>query len=81
VAVHGTRPSEPLDATLAEVRSLSADSAAVTGDLSAHGAAAALMAATVAAIGEPDIVVANASVQFRRPWMEIGRMRRIFKCS
>jgi NAD(P)-dependent dehydrogenase (short-subunit alcohol dehydrogenase family) len=44
---------------------------AVTGDLGAPGAAARLVSDVTAAIGTPDIVVANASVQFRRPWLEV----------
>ena len=71
VAVHGVRPSEALDESLAGVRAFSPASAAVTGDLAERGAAARLIAAATAAIGAPDIVVANASVQVRRPWLEV----------
>jgi NAD(P)-dependent dehydrogenase (short-subunit alcohol dehydrogenase family) len=72
VAVHGVKPSEPLDATLADVRALSPDSVAVTGDLAAPGMAAEIVAAATRLIGAPDIVVANASVQLRRPWREVS---------
>ncbi len=72
VAVHGVRASGPLDEALAEVRAFSPDSVAVTGDLGKPGTAAKLVAAATAAIGAPDIVVANASVQMRRPWLEIS---------
>ncbi len=71
VAVHGVRASDALDQTLAEVQAYVPQSAAVTGDLGEPGVAAKLVAAATAAIGAPDILIANASVQFRRPWLEI----------
>jgi len=71
VAVHGVRPSAALEASLAAVRAFSPKSVAVTGDLGERGVAAKLVAAAAAAIGAPDIVIANASVQFRRPWLEV----------
>jgi len=71
VAVHGTRASGPLDDALARVRALSPRSAAVTGDLAEPGAAGRIVQAATAAVGALDILVANASVQFRRPWMEV----------
>lgn len=71
VAVHGVRASQALDESLADVRAFAPASAAVTGDLGAPGMAKKLVADVTAAIGAPDIVVANASVQFRRPWLEV----------
>lgn len=71
VAVHGVRASDALDQSLADVRAVSPASAAVTGDLGEPGCARALFTATSAAIGAPDIVIANASVQVRRPWLEV----------
>ena len=71
VAVHGVRASAALDGALAEVRAFSPRSAAVTGDLAEPGAALRIVAAASAAIGAPDILVANASVQIRRPWLEV----------
>ncbi|MGN0846500.1 MAG: SDR family NAD(P)-dependent oxidoreductase [Kiritimatiellia bacterium] len=72
VVVHGTKPSQPLDEALAEVRAWSADSFAVTGDLSQTGAVADLFAQMRAQGAEPDIVVCNASVQKNVPWNEIS---------
>ena len=72
VAVHGVRPSAALDESLADVRAFSPKSAAVTGDLGDPGAAGKIVAAATAAIGAPDILIANASVQFRRPWLEVS---------
>mgnify|MGYP001468114249 CR=1 FL=1 len=72
VAVHGVKSSAALDQSLADVRAYAPRSAAVTGDLGEPGIAAKLVAAATAAIGgAPDILIANASVQFRRPWLEI----------
>ncbi len=71
VAVHGVQASSPLAEALAEVRAFSPGSAAVTGDLAAPGAAVRIVEAATAAIGAPDIVIANASIQVRRPWLEV----------
>ena len=71
VAVHGVRASDALDQSLADVRTYAPQSVSVTGDLGDPGAADAIVAAATAAIGAPDILIANASVQFRRPWLEI----------
>ena len=71
VAVHGVRASDALDQSLADARAFAPASAAVTGDLGEPGCARALFEATSAAIGAPDIVIANASVQVRRPWLEV----------
>jgi len=71
VVVHGTKPAKALDETLAEVRKLSPRSVAVTGDLSNPDVPAQLVADAVAAIGTLDILVANASVQIRKPWAEV----------
>ena len=43
----------------------------MTADLAAPAAAAVLRDATRAAIGDPDILVLNASVQIRRRWQEV----------
>ena len=71
VVVHGTKPSQPLDESLAEVRKWSPDSFAVTGDLSSAGAVADLFAQMRERGVEPDILVCNASTQKNVPWHEI----------
>ena len=71
VAVHGVRPSDALAQTLSEVRELSPTSVAVTGDLGEVGEAARIVSAAAHQIGSPDILVVNASVQIRRPWLEV----------
>lgn len=71
VAVHGVRESAALEASLAAVRAYAPQSVAVTGDLAEPGMGGRLVAAVTAAVGAPDIVIANASVQVRKPWKEI----------
>ena len=71
VAVHGTKPGPVLDATRAEVQKLSPRSIAVIGDLSQPEAAGRIVADAETALGTLDILVANASVQFRKPWAQV----------
>ena len=71
VAVHGTQPGAALDATLAEVQQLSPRSVAVLGDLSQPAAAERIVTEAAAALGALDILVANASLQFRKPWAQV----------
>lgn len=71
VAVHGTRLSNALDETLAEVKRLSPGSVAVTGDLSDPEVPSRLVSEVVAALGALDILVVNASIQIRKPWAEV----------
>ena len=72
VAVHGVRASDALSRTLDGVRTLAPGSASVTGDLAEPGEALRIVAAATDAIGAPDILVVNASVQIRRPWLEVS---------
>ncbi|MBM3892727.1 MAG: SDR family NAD(P)-dependent oxidoreductase, partial [Verrucomicrobia bacterium] len=51
VAVHGTKPAKALDETLADVRTLSPRSIAVTGELSQPDVPARLVADAMAALG------------------------------
>jgi len=71
LAVHGTKPAKALDETLAEVRKRSPGSVAVTGDLSNSDVPARIVADAMAALDGLDILVANASVQIRKPWAEV----------
>lgn len=71
VAVHGICASDPLDSVLAEIRALVPGCTAVTGDLASAGAGAAIVRGVTDSIGAPDIVIANASVQIRKPWLEV----------
>ena len=71
VAVHGTKPGEALDETLVEVQKLAPKSMAVIGDLATSAAATKVVTDAIAALGKLDILVANASVQIRKPWAEV----------
>ena len=71
VAVHGVRPARALEETLATVRKSSPRSVAVTGDLGQPDVPAQIVADAMAALGGLDILVANASVQIRKPWAEV----------
>ncbi len=71
VAVHGVRPARALEETLATVRKSSPRSVAVTGDLGLPDVPARIVADATAALGGLDILIANASVQIRKPWAEV----------
>ncbi|MDA3926689.1 MAG: SDR family NAD(P)-dependent oxidoreductase [Kiritimatiellae bacterium] len=71
VALHDIREMELLDNALAEVQKTSPGSTAITGDLSEPGAGKRIVDAVTKSIGAPDIVIANASIQIRKPWTEI----------
>lgn len=71
VALHGSRDSGALAEALSEVQALQPDSIALTADLADPEAVAGLVPAAVEALGGLDILVANASVQIRRPWHAI----------
>lgn len=65
VIVHGAKPSAPLDESLRMVKELSPESFAVTADLADPAQIETLPA-------DVDILVANASVQDRKPWHEFN---------
>lgn len=67
LVIHGTRRTDAWEETLEQVRALSPASIGVTADLAEPDAAGRL----IAAAGEPDIVIANASVQCPHPWEEM----------
>lgn len=71
VAVHGVRPAKSLEETLVEVRKASPRSVAVTGDLSQPEVPARIVTEAAEALGGLDILVANASIQIRKPWAEV----------
>lgn len=71
VAVHGAKQSEALAATLADVRRLSPRSVALTGDLADPAVPAKLVIDAARALGSLDILVVNASVQIRKPWLRV----------
>jgi NAD(P)-dependent dehydrogenase (short-subunit alcohol dehydrogenase family) len=71
VAVHGTRSTPALEETCADVRRFSPGSVAVTGDLSLPDVPAQIVADAATGLGGLHIVVANASIQIRKPWADV----------
>lgn len=71
VVVHGTQTGKALEETLAAVRKLSPQSCAVVGDLATSAAATKVVTDAIAALGRLDILVANASLQIRKPWAAV----------
>lgn len=72
VIVHGVKPSENLESALKAVRKFNPDCFSVFGDLSDSSSVGQIIK-TISEKGElPDIVVANASLQYRTKWFEIS---------
>ncbi len=71
VAVHGSKPSGHLDEAPALVREMSPESFPVSANLADRKAVAGLVGELRARDAMPDILVANASVQYRAKWNEI----------
>ena len=72
VVVHGVKESQPLQTALEAVRKHSPKSIAITGDLSEPSVPADMLSKIEQQLGAlPDIIVANASIQYRTKWFEI----------
>jgi NAD(P)-dependent dehydrogenase (short-subunit alcohol dehydrogenase family) len=69
--LHDIRMDEVLESTLTEVRAFSPGSVAVVGDLAMQGMGRKIVEDAAAAVGAPDIVIANASLQSRKTWTEM----------
>lgn len=67
VAVHGVKPGAQLEAVTAEIRQGGGQAASVTGDLGCSAEVAALAGQCRQALGAPDILVLNASIQHYMP--------------
>jgi NAD(P)-dependent dehydrogenase (short-subunit alcohol dehydrogenase family) len=65
--VHGSRPSDTLDATVSEFRTLGVTVHACAADIADSAANRQLVAET----GPVDILVLNASLQYKTAWIEI----------
>ena len=73
VVVHGVKESEPLKTSLEAVRKHSPQSIAITGDLADATVPAQMLENIKQQLGTlPDIIVANASIQYRTKWFEIS---------
>ncbi len=71
VMIHCASNRAKAEAARAEVEAFGARSGIVAADLADPGAAAVLRDATREAIGDPDIVILNASVQIRKRWQDV----------
>jgi glucose 1-dehydrogenase len=71
VILHDLCLDEALESTLKEVRQFAPGSGAVIGNLSEAGMVSKILQDAVATIGAPDIVIANASVQMRKHWLDV----------
>lgn len=67
IILHGTKESEKLTAVKTEIEKMGGSVTAETADLTDLRETAAL----AARLGGVDVLVLNASVQYRRPWQEI----------
>lgn len=73
VAIHGTSNRDQANAVADEVRALGVNATVILKDLSEDDAPRVLLEAVNAAFGKLDILVANASVQVPKPWLEGSR--------
>lgn len=71
VMVHCRSGLEKAEATRREIEELGVRSGVIAADLADPAAADELLRAAGDAIGMPDILVLNASVQIRKPWSEV----------
>ena len=71
VALHGVQKSKAMEETTALVSAYGGRVIALFGDLGDTTVPARLVADTVRGLGGIDILICNASVQIRRPWMDI----------
>lgn len=71
VIVHASSPRPQLEELAAEARALGVQAATAAADLSAVDGATKLAQAARNAFGRIDILILNASVQYREPWLNI----------
>lgn len=71
VMVHFLRDAEMAAGARRAIEAMGVQSGIVEADLGDPAAAAAIRDATRAAIGDPDIVILNASVQIRKRWQDV----------
>ena len=71
VIVHGIKESNELMSTLEEVKSFSPQSVSVCGDLLDKDAVENIYRDAVEKLGGVDILICNASIQIKTPWLEV----------
>lgn len=71
VALHGVKPGAAMDEALSLVSSYGVKAVAVYGDLGDESIPQTIVNDAAKLLGRVDILICNASVQIRRPWLEI----------
>lgn len=71
VALHGVKPGAAIEEAKALVEAEGVKAVTVFGDLGQGEIPKAIVEQTIEKLGGLDILVCNASVQIRRPWLEI----------
>ncbi len=71
VALHGVKPGAAMDEALSLVSSHGVKAVAVYGDLGDENVPKEIVDEAARLLGQIDVLICNASVQIRRPWLEI----------
>ena len=71
VAIHGVSPSKTINKTYEEVVSLGVRTVKLYGDLGDDAVPKRLIEEATESLGGVDILVLNASVQIRKPWLQV----------
>ncbi len=72
VVVHASRPHPRLEKVAAEARQFGVRAVGVAADLAADGGPNELIRQAEAGLGAIDILVLNASIEIRRPWLDVS---------
>lgn len=72
VALHGARHGEALEEARVLVSAYGVRTLSLVGDLGEPSVPARLVAETVEGFGGIDILICNASIQIRKPWLEVN---------
>lgn len=71
VAIHCVRPCENADKTMADIKKYGTNIVAVYGNLQDGSVPKRIYEETKEAFGTVDILICNASLQIRKPWLQI----------
>jgi len=71
MALHGTKKSAAMDEALEKFSCYEGTRTAVYGDLACPDVPEKLVSQTVEKLGGIDILISNASIQIRKPWLQI----------
>lgn len=70
VAIHGIEHSDAAESAVEDCRAFGVEACVLTGDLADVDAPARLLAECEAKLGAVDILILNASIQFKRDWKD-----------